>query len=157
PEIEAESAYWLGLPWSRVARLPRDVPDGENSGRTRRVASLALGGEETRRLLEDLPQSLGAAIEEILLAAVAWSLAEWPGNPVPLLQRAGHGRTPPFPALDIARTVGWFAAAHPAVLDLAGAADPRQALAAVAAQARAVPREGFGYGLLRYLCPNPHL
>ena len=149
-EVEREAAWWLGLPWSEVGPLPRDRPGGENTIRSARQVSAQLDVEETRSLLDELPRALGCSIEEALLAATAWTLAEWSGAPVQLLQRVVHGRTPRLPDLDVARTVGWFAADYPLVLDLAGASDARQALPAVARQLRQVPGDGLGYGLLRY-------
>ncbi|HYH44994.1 MAG TPA: condensation domain-containing protein, partial [Thermoanaerobaculia bacterium] len=156
-ELAHEAPYWLGLPWARTVRLPQDFPGGENTGRRARVMPLDLDARDTRALLDELPQALGASVEEILLAAVAWSLAGWTGAPVQLLQRVGHGRISPFADLEISRTLGWFALDYPVVLDISTAADPQQAVAAVAEQVRRVPREGVGYGLLRYLAREPDL
>ncbi len=65
--------------------------------------------------------------------------------------------------LDPSRTVGWFTSLYPVCLDL-GELDLEQALAGGAAigealkrvkeQLRAVPGQGLGYGLLRYLHPQ---
>ena len=75
----------------------------------------------------------------------------------------GHGREPMDSALDPSRTVGWFTSLYPVCLDL-GELDLEQALAGGAAigealkrvkeQLRAVPGQGLGYGLLRYLHPQ---
>jgi phthiocerol/phenolphthiocerol synthesis type-I polyketide synthase E len=155
--IAEEAAYWLNLPWERTVRLPLDVPTGSNTGRSARTVTAALTAEETRALLDELPHALDATVEEVLLAAVAWGLSSWTGAPVQLLQRVGHGRISPFADLEISRTVGWFALDYPVVLDLAAAADPRAAVQAVVDQMRRVPREGVGYGLLRYLARQPDL
>ncbi len=156
-EMEQEAGWWLSLPWERTIRLPQDHPDGENTGLTRRVTTLQLDPEETRLLLHERAQFLEASVEEILLTAAAWALAGWTGSPVQLLQRVVHGRISPFPDLEVARTVGWFAADHPVVLDLSGADGPRQALRAVVRQVRDVPRDGIGYGLLRFCARRPAL
>ncbi len=155
--MEQEARWWLSLPWERTVRLPQDYPGGENTGLTRRVTTLQLDPEETRIVLDELPQALAASVEEILLTAAAWALAGWTGSPVQLLQRVVHGRTSPFPDLEVARTVGWFAADHPVVLDLAGADGPRQALRAVVRQIRNVPRDGIGNGLLLFCATRPEL
>ncbi|WP_240966252.1 hypothetical protein, partial [Streptomyces zingiberis] len=64
---------------------------------------------------------------------------------------------------DLSRTVGWFTATHPVRLDLAGIGVAEAAtggpaagalLKAVKEQARAVPGDGLGYGLLRHLNPT---
>ncbi|GAA5702302.1 linear gramicidin synthase subunit B [Streptomyces avermitilis] len=79
-----------------------------------------------------------------------------------LLDVEGHGRKPVGDA-DLLRTVGWFTSVHPIRLDLA-AIDVTRALEggpaagtllkAVKEQARAVPGDGLGYGLLRHLNPD---
>ncbi|MET8029032.1 amino acid adenylation domain-containing protein [Streptomyces avermitilis] len=79
-----------------------------------------------------------------------------------LLDVEGHGRKPVGDA-DLLRTVGWFTSVHPIRLDLA-AIDVSRALEggpaagtllkAVKEQARAVPGDGLGYGLLRHLNPD---
>ncbi|MER7562059.1 amino acid adenylation domain-containing protein [Streptomyces sp. NPDC097941] len=79
-----------------------------------------------------------------------------------LLDVEGHGRKPVGDA-DLLRTVGWFTSVHPIRLDLA-AIDVTRALAggpaagtllkAVKEQARAVPGDGLGHGLLRHLNPD---
>ncbi|HET6709325.1 condensation domain-containing protein, partial [Amycolatopsis sp.] len=77
-----------------------------------------------------------------------------------LIEVEGHGRQSADPAVDLSRTVGWFTTTHPVRLD-PGAGDLESVLAGPDAlgavfrrlkeQLRAVPGEGLGYGLLRYL------
>jgi non-ribosomal peptide synthase protein (TIGR01720 family) len=59
-----------------------------------------------------------------------------------------------FPVVDVSRTAGWFSTAVPLVIDASlvnGSGDVDALLTTVTAQYRAIPREGFGYGVLRYL------
>src|SRR5262249_39472616 len=62
--------------------------------------------------------------------------------------------------IDLSRTVGWFTSLYPVRLDvggvdveeaLAGGAGLGRALKLIKEQLRAVPGNGLGYGLLRYL------
>ena len=77
-----------------------------------------------------------------------------------LLDLEGHGREEMFADLDLSRTVGWYTSLFPVRLDL-GALDLEAALAggealgralkSIKEQLRALPNNGLGYGLLRYL------
>jgi non-ribosomal peptide synthase protein (TIGR01720 family) len=55
----------------------------------------------------------------------------------------------------LSRTVGWFTTDFPVLLDLEGRREPGEALTAVKEQLRAVPNNGIGFGLLRYLSADP--
>ncbi len=157
PEAEAEADWWLGLPWERTVRLPLDHPGGHNTARSRRAVSTAFNAGETEALLRELPRELGVTAEEVLATGIADALARWTGSPVQLLSLVGHGRHPVFADLDVTRTIGWFAIDHPVVLELPEADDPTERLRGVAAQLRRVPREGLGYGVLRYLSRHPEI
>ena len=77
-----------------------------------------------------------------------------------LLDLEGHGREEIFADVDLSRTVGWFTSQFPVRLDV-GALDLEEALAGgpalgvalkrIKEQLRALPANGLGYGLLRYL------
>ena len=77
-----------------------------------------------------------------------------------LLDLEGHGREEMFADVDLSRTVGWFTSLFPVRLDpgaldldeaLAGGPALGRALKLIKEQLRAVPDNGLGYGLLRYL------
>jgi non-ribosomal peptide synthase protein (TIGR01720 family) len=74
----------------------------------------------------------------------------------------GHGREPLTAGLDLSRTVGWLTSVHPVRLDpgpeeaagiRAGGPAAGRVVKQVKEQLRAVPGDGLGYGLLRYLNP----
>ncbi len=115
-------------------------------------------------------------VEEALLAALTLALARWrtrrgqfdAAAAETLVAVERHGRDEAaVPGADLSRTVGWFTAQVPVRLgpvvvgpepmsasdgDAAtGLGAAEAALKLVKEQVRAVPRGGFGYGLLRYL------
>ncbi len=151
PALAAELAYWRDLgprrPAQRRARRPRL---GETTTR-----SVTLDAEATAALLTTVPQAYGTRISEVLLAALALALRAWQDGSALRVELEHHGRDDRFPELDLTRTVGWFTSLYPLVLDLGGLAsdDLGGALVAVKEQLRAVPGDGLGYGLLRYLGP----
>ncbi|MGS2808919.1 amino acid adenylation domain-containing protein [Nocardia sp. MW-W600-9] len=107
-------------------------------------------------LLEHLPTALRCGMEEALLAALVAAVREHRGEAGPavlMLERHGRDETV-VPGADLSRTVGWFTSQFPIALDLGADAGPLAAVAAVKEQLRAVPRGGFGFGLLRHLRPD---
>src|SRR5215813_6957071 len=82
------------------------------------------------------------------------------GGTAALIDLEGHGREELFEDVDLTHTVGWFTSLFPVRLEaagidlddaLAGGASLGRALKLVKEQLRAVPANGVGYGLLRYL------
>jgi non-ribosomal peptide synthase protein (TIGR01720 family) len=72
------------------------------------------------------------------------------------LDLEGHGREELFAEVDLSRTVGWFTTLFPVRLELKTDA-PGEALKAVKEQLRGLPQGGIGYGVLRYLHPDPEV
>jgi amino acid adenylation domain-containing protein/non-ribosomal peptide synthase protein (TIGR01720 family) len=153
-ELLAQWPYWRDQPWSAASPIPQDHPGGVNDVASEAVIERTLTAAETAVLLRQLPAQQAVHINDVLLTALAHSLAAWSGAPTHLVDLEGHGREPlpGQPPLDSTRTVGWFTAIYPLLLT-AGAA-PLADLPAIQQQLQAVPRRGVGFGLLRYLCPD---
>ena len=129
-----------------------------------------------------LPAALTAAVADAGAGGVPWRhqrcAADRPGGGgcglVPaarpglrghavLLDLEGHGREEMFADVDLSRTVGWFTSLFPVRLD-PGALDLEEAhggraalgraLKIIKEQLRALPDNGLGYGVLRYLNPR---
>ena len=133
---------------------------------TARHLVLTLATNHTAPLLSTVPASLRARINDVLLAALAVAVFRWRQRHNRVMSNAllidleGHGREEIFKDCDLSRTVGWFTTAFPvrivvdgATLEEArGAGDAvAETVKAVQEQLRAVPDNGLGYGLLRYL------
>src|SRR5439155_17767069 len=87
----------------------------------------------------------------VLLAALVQTLSAWIGGRTLLVDWVLHGREAVSDAIDLSRTVGWFTAVFPALLDLRDAGDPEHALLAVREQLRRIPNRGSSYEWLRYV------
>jgi non-ribosomal peptide synthase protein (TIGR01720 family) len=150
--VGGEREYWLDLAGRRVPPLPVDfrVGSGVHTTGSARKVSLALGGEETRALLQELPTAFKVQMNDVLLAALVRAFWAWTGSPTLLIALEGHGREPLFDDVDLSRTVGWFTTQFPVLLEAGDAAGCGETLAAVKEKLRRLPRRGIGYGLLRY-------
>jgi len=148
--IEQEIDYWTSRLARPITKLPVDY-SGPNTVATRRTISIALTPSETRAVLQDLPAKHRTQINEVLLAAIARTFTAWMGSPSFLIDLEGHGREQVIEGVDLTRTVGWFTAIFPVLLETGKSTTPLEVLRAVKEQLRAVPNRGIGYGLLRYL------
>jgi amino acid adenylation domain-containing protein/non-ribosomal peptide synthase protein (TIGR01720 family) len=152
PAILGELDYWLDHRRAGITRLPVDLPNGRNLAGAARIVSVALDRETTRDFLQRVPGKYRIQSHELLLAAVAGTIAQCTGSPLLLIDLEGHGREEGIDeSLDLSRTVGWFTAIYPLLLDLTPGQDPEAVLKTVKEQLRQVPGHGLGYGLLRYL------
>ncbi|MFD3471226.1 amino acid adenylation domain-containing protein [Streptomyces sp. NPDC058682] len=128
-----------------------------------------LDPEVTDALLTRVPALFHAGINDVLLTALALAVADHRQRKDPdartdlLLSLEGHGREEIIDGIDLSRTVGWFTTVFPVRLDpgrldwnklWSGGPAVGRALKAVKEQLRAIPDNGIGYGLLRYLNPE---
>jgi amino acid adenylation domain-containing protein/non-ribosomal peptide synthase protein (TIGR01720 family) len=151
PMIRGESDYWLHPVRAAAHAIPIDHEVGDNDERSVRAVVASLSADETESLLRDVPEAYRTQINDVLLTAFAQVLAGWTGTPGARVDLEGHGREEIFDDADITRSVGWFTAVFPVVLDLPENEGPGEALKSVKEQLRALPGRGLGYGMLRYL------
>jgi nonribosomal peptide synthetase CepB len=133
-----------------------------------RRASVTVPAEQAATLLAGVPAAFHCGVPEVLLAGLAGAVAQWQrrrGQEVSggfVVDVEAHGREPLAEGMDLSRTVGWFTNVYPVRLDPGGADLDQVAaggpaagalLKAVKEQARDVPGDGLGFGMLRYLNP----
>ncbi|MEW2165596.1 non-ribosomal peptide synthase/polyketide synthase [Streptomyces sp. NPDC007084] len=134
--------------------LPVDHPGGANTAAEEATVTAGLDAEDTRRLLQDVPDAYRTRVNDVLLYALGRVLARWTSRDRVAVTLEGHGREDLFADVDLSRTVGWFTSLYPVALDMARDAGTGPALKAVKENLRAVPRGGVGYGALRHLHPT---
>jgi non-ribosomal peptide synthase protein (TIGR01720 family) len=157
PEIREESTYWVSLSKRSRQPLPLDWPGGWNGEASARQIEVGLSEEETRSLLAEVPEAYQTQINDVLLTALAQAVAKWSARRSVLVDVESHGRHAGGSAMDLSRTVGWFTSIYPVRLDLGGQTGIAAELKAVKETLRSTPGDGLGYGLLRYLSPDPEL
>jgi amino acid adenylation domain-containing protein/non-ribosomal peptide synthase protein (TIGR01720 family) len=148
--LDAESAYWAGLPDATPLPVDGDGPDVVASTEN---LSFRLDERETAALLRMAPAKFRARVNDVLLAGLAWTLCRWGGQDRVLVDLEGHGREAIFDDVDLTRTVGWFTTMFPVVLSAPADDEPAwpAMVRSVRDQLRAVPGNGLSYGALRYL------
>nr|WP_260524909.1 non-ribosomal peptide synthetase [Pseudomonas sp. MWU16-30317] len=153
PSFIQSLGYWEGQLSKASDALPCDRPQGLQTQAHARSVRTRLDRDWTRRLLQEAPQAYRTQINDLLLTALSRVLCRWAEQPATLIRLEGHGRESLFDDVDITRTVGWFTSVYPVCLcpDIGMG----ESIKAIKEQLRAVPEKGIGYGLLRYLGPEP--
>ncbi len=148
-----ESDYWLSIARADRHPLPVDTIAAQdtNTRESSDYAAISLTEEETAQLLRDVPKAYRTQINDVLLTALAHAFRRWTGKHSLLVDLESHGREALPEGVDVSRTVGWFTSAYPVCLELPDVNDLGGSLKAVKEQLRRVPRNGAGYGMLRYL------
>ncbi len=113
--------------------------------------SIEIDEVSTELLLRECNKNYRTHTQELLLAALLHAWQRWRGDSVLLLAMEGHGREEIDPGIDLSETVGWFTSHYPLVLSCSDQADLGDTIRAVKEQYRALPDNGLGFGVLRYL------
>ncbi|WP_405825875.1 amino acid adenylation domain-containing protein [Streptomyces sp. NBC_00838] len=167
--LAAEPRVTEGLDhWERLLRSPEPVVGGRELDPAQDTLATAgrltstLAAEPTAALLGPVPAAFRAGVNDVLLAAFAMAVGRWRDDEAPsvLVDVESHGRAEQVAGTaDLSRTVGWFTSVHPLRLGTVEATGPAgrdavgRAVRQVKETLRAVPDEGLGFGLLRYLNP----
>ena len=158
--VEAQYAYRDSYALTREIPYWNQVEEklskgcGEQPGQTSRTFAYlgdALEEEETRAFVRSGFGEAGVEIGEALLTAVCRAYSDVTGEHDISFQFEGHGRQNPNVKLVTDRTVGWFTAAYPVVMENAVSGDLQQDLINVRETLRRVPNKGVGYMILKYL------
>ncbi|HHO67521.1 MAG TPA: hypothetical protein ENK12_00690, partial [Gammaproteobacteria bacterium] len=157
-ELERQRDFWLATLDDARPSLPVDVRgDSPNDVASSRELSVELDAATTRALLQQAPAAYRTRINDLLLAALLRVLCRWRGDARLSLHLEGHGREALFDDVDLSRTLGWFTSLFPVNLELPAQADNAALIKSVKEQLRAIPDNGIGFGLLRYLHPDAGL
>ncbi|MGW5861005.1 amino acid adenylation domain-containing protein [Streptomyces sp. NPDC055239] len=161
----AELAEWSAVLGKGELSLGKRQLDPERDiAGTMRRRSWTVPTHQAETLTNRTPAVFHCGVHEVLLASLAGAVVQWRGRSAAsvLVDVEGHGRGP-LGSAELTRTVGWFTSSHPVRLDVGGV-DVRQVVAggpaagvllkAVKEQARAIPGDGLGFGLLRHLNPD---
>ncbi|MEM9087120.1 MAG: amino acid adenylation domain-containing protein [Cyanobacteria bacterium P01_F01_bin.53] len=171
-DFNSELPYWESIAAAKLPLFLRDFPAGNNAMATADTVSVSLTSEQTQRLIRKVPTAYSARIEDILLTALLLALSpslstqqkgtqqegeettDAQTEPSLRISLEGHGRPEDQ---DLSRTVGWLTTLYPVLLKMPSMPnqdqeiDTGQVIKSVKETLRSVPRQGMGYGVLRYL------
>ncbi|MER5611841.1 amino acid adenylation domain-containing protein [Streptomyces sp. NPDC002215] len=166
--FEADRArFERPLPGADTPLGRRPLTDSDTVARER-TRTVGIGPEDTAALLGTVPARFHAGVNDVLLTALAVTLARWrrdrgQDQTFAHIELEGHGREGRFVAdaagfdPELSRTVGWFTTLFPVSVDPGTAADLTApaylaaALKAVKEDLARVPGNGLPYGVLRHL------
>ncbi|MYU11216.1 amino acid adenylation domain-containing protein, partial [Streptomyces sp. SID8361] len=166
--FDADSAYYRRPLPGTDQPVGRRALSGDDTVACERVRTLPVGPGVTAALLGEIPAKFHAGVNDVLLTALAVTLARWrrdlgQDQTFAHIELEGHGREGRFVVgsagfePELSRTVGWFTTLFPVTVDPGVAADftaPEYlaaALKAVKEDLARVPDNGVSYGALRYL------
>lgn len=143
--------WWSGVMASAVA-LPHDI-EAEPTADSRVWVPKEI----------DLGDLAPATIPAVLLGALAVAFREWTGRGGTVIDMQHHGRVtrPDLPSSLVG--IGWYTSLSPVAVDACDLAELTDVdgadslLAAVAGHLAARPDEGLGFGVLKYLDPDPEV
>ncbi|MEU9234351.1 amino acid adenylation domain-containing protein [Streptomyces subrutilus] len=170
--FDADRPHYLSPLPGADAPVGRRALSGADTVARERTTTVTVGPETTAALLGDVPAKFHAGANDVLLTALAVTLARrhrdlGRDQTFAHIELEGHGREARYVAdtagfePDLSRTVGWFTTLFPVTVDPGPAADPTDprylaaALKAVKEDLARVPSGGLSYGALRYLSGVP--
>ncbi|MBO3740221.1 non-ribosomal peptide synthase/polyketide synthase [Actinoplanes flavus] len=142
----AELPYWESVLGGDEPLLgSRPLDPALDTTATSRELTLTLPAEVTGSLLGTVAAAFHAGANDVLLTGLTRAVQGWRGSAGALIDLEGHGRE----ADGLDATVGWFTTVYPVRLSAGG--DAAASLKSIKEQLRAVPANGLGFGVLRWL------
>jgi non-ribosomal peptide synthase protein (TIGR01720 family) len=154
-EFLNEKEYWINMERQNVAALPKRAPHVEEA-EGRQNISFKLSPAATEKLLHQVHSAYNTQINDSLLVALGRAIRQTTGQDRVLLELEGHGREEILPGINVGRTVGWFTAIFPVLLDLSGSDEWDYHIKHTKENLRRIPNHGVGYGILKYLTNPEH-
>lgn len=151
-EVRSQIDYWQQVEQSSF-KLPVDFPNNleTNTVASAQTISVTLSPTETQALLQEVPSVYHTQVNDVLLAALTLTFAQWTGDNSLLLTLESHGREDIFPQVNLSRTIGWFTSHFPVQLSLDNDLTLGNSLKSIKEQLRNIPQHGISYGILKYL------
>ncbi len=154
PATLDELEWWNEQADADTVAIPvRD--SGSNRVRDVDVVEADLDPPTTRAVLTTVPGVIGGHVDDVLVAALVRTVTRWCGRDTISIDVEAHGREELAPHLDVSRTVGWLTAISPARCTVQHDETFAESARSIGARLATRPHRGIGYGVLRYLSPDP--
>ncbi|HEV2963308.1 MAG TPA: condensation domain-containing protein, partial [Candidatus Angelobacter sp.] len=144
----AEQPYWAPR---KTVSIPVDFPKGKNLVATADRVHIELSEAESAALIMQAQKRYQTSIDILLLWALATCMMEWQKQQFVVVTMITHGRECQWSHIDLSDAVGFFAMHYPLVLEIPSDIGLEAGVALVRTQLEAVPNEGLGHGMLRFI------
>lgn len=143
-QIQQQKPWWLHCLAAAEPGLPLDYQVTLTTDHlTTSHACIELGSKETKRLMTSCTETYHNTVDELLLAALLLTFNRWTGqNQLRVNYQASSSE---------------IDCGFPLNLSCHAGADLKNMIRTVKAQYRAIPDQGMGYGLLRYVSEDAEL
>ena len=132
--------------------LPVDFPNQPNLVADNALFSNTLSLAETATLRTNAHTPYNTTILDLILTALASSVACWTGEEGMLVHLEGHGRNIPLAQqYDITRTVGWFTILYPVWIEMQANSTLSEKIISTKEHLRRVEPHAYAYGVGQYL------
>lgn len=150
-EILNEVNYWQSIVNVEVTPLPVENEIKENKNKDSKTISISLSKEDTEKLTSSCNKAYNTNINDLLISALGMAVANWNNNENILINLEGHGREELFNNIDVTRTVGWFTAEYPVLINISNKDKIDYIIKNTKETLRRIPKKGIDYGIIRYL------
>lgn len=117
-QISNEVEYWAKIEKSYIKSIPKDYNIVDEIFEDYKAVKIELNKDQTVELVEQVNEAYNTDINDIMLTSLGLTVKEWTGKDEVLIGIEGSVREAIINDIDINRTVGWFTAKYPVVLDL---------------------------------------
>jgi surfactin family lipopeptide synthetase A len=110
-----------------------------------KVNAFVLTPELSEMVLQKIHGTYNTNANDVLLTALAIALKQWDGQSSHAVTLESHGRNNIMDNVHVDRTVGWFTAIYPVIIQYCD--DLKENVIQTKEMLRKIPSEGLGYGL----------
>jgi len=147
-----EIPFWRKMEQTRVLPLLKDrITTTPARRKDMKQLTLRLSPDYTGKLLKEVNKAYNTRITDILLAGLGLALNDWSARDRIGVALEGHGRDYPVKNINLSRTVGWFTAIFPVIIDIPKIGGIPAVIKKTKEILRRIPNNGTGYGILRYM------
>jgi non-ribosomal peptide synthase protein (TIGR01720 family) len=151
-KTQNELEFWLSQK-KDLKQFPIDFEINTNVYNESSIANYTsiIDKEGTTTLLFKGNELYNTKIEDLLITVLLKTICEWTNMEHLCLGLERQGRALDDESIDISNTVGWFTAYFPIALKNSNNDDIGEKIKSVKEQLNAIPNNGIGFGILRYL------
>jgi len=143
--------YWENICTNEIPCIPQQGNIGKSNRNSLNYKSFELNEMHTQALLNESSKFLDVRPIEIMITAFGHAMYSSFNLRKTAIFLEGHGRETLGLDVDVSRTIGWFSTIYPFIVNISSENDWRESIELVKADLRAVPDNGIGYGVFKYI------